>query len=85
MQGKAGPGRPPGAPNKITKQIKEAIAEAFERAGGVDYLVKLAAEDPKTFCALVGKVIPLQVQGDPDNPIHMRHSKIEIVVVKPQA
>lgn len=79
----AGPGRPKGAPNKITRDIKQAIAEAFEKAGGVDYLVKLASEDPRTFCALVGKVIPLQVAGDPDNPLFP--SRIEISVVRPKA
>lgn len=59
----AGKGRPKGASNKTTKAIKDAITEAFEKAGGVDYLVTLAKEDPRTFCALVGKVIPLQVEG----------------------
>lgn len=63
------PGRPKGVPNKTTLEIKTAIIEAFEKAGGVDYLVTLAKEDPRTFCALVGKVIPLQVTGDPDNPV----------------
>lgn len=58
-----GPGRPKGSANKTTTAIKEAVVEAFEKAGGVDYLVKLASEDPKTFCGLVGKVIPLQVEG----------------------
>jgi hypothetical protein len=64
-----GPGRPKGVPNKTTLEIKTAIIEAFEKAGGVDYLVALAKDDPRTFCALVGKVIPLQVTGDPDNPV----------------
>lgn len=59
----AGKGRPKGASNKTTKAIKDAIIEAFEKAGGVDYLVTLAKDDPRTFCALVGKVIPLQVEG----------------------
>lgn len=68
-RGNAGKGRPPGALNKTTVEIKTAIIEAFEKAGGVDYLVRLAAEDPRTFCTLVGKVIPLQVTGDPENPV----------------
>lgn len=62
-KGKPGPGRPKGLPNKTTQAIKDAIVEAFEKAGGVEYLVTLAKEDPKTFCGLVGKVIPLQVEG----------------------
>ena len=67
--GNAGKGRPPGVPNKATKAIKDAITEAFEKAGGVDYLVTLAKDDPKTFCTLVGKVIPLQVEGQLDSAI----------------
>ncbi len=59
----AGKGRVKGVPNKTTKAIRDAVVEAFERAGGVDYLVTLAKEDPRTFCALIGKVIPLQVEG----------------------
>jgi len=68
-RGNAGKGRPRGALNKTTTEIKTAVIEAFQKAGGVDYLVKLAEEDPRTFCALVGKVIPLQVTGDPENPV----------------
>lgn len=64
----AGPGRPKGASNKITKDIKEAIANAFVSVGGEAYLVKVAKEDPKTFCTLLGKIIPLQISGDQDSP-----------------
>lgn len=62
-EGKPGPGRPKGVGNKTTTAIKEAVVEAFNKAGGVDYLVGLSKSDPKTFCGLVGKVIPLQVEG----------------------
>ena len=60
----AGIGRKKGVPNKTTQAIKDAIVQAFDRAGGADYLVQLAKDDPRTFCGLVGKVIPLQVEGD---------------------
>lgn len=69
---RAGMGRPKGSANKTTRAIKDAITEAFEKAGGVDYLVKLADSDPKTFCTLVGKVIPLQVEGNLDTAITFR-------------
>ncbi|GJD63768.1 hypothetical protein [Methylobacterium frigidaeris] len=62
-------GRKKGTPNKTTADVKASILSAFEKAGGVDYLAKIADEDPKTFCALLGKVIPLQVTGDADNPV----------------
>lgn len=56
-------GRQKGVPNKITTDIRTAIQEAFDKAGGVDYLITVAREDPKTFCALIGKVIPTQITG----------------------
>ena len=31
---------------------------AFEQAGGVEYLVRLAQEDPKTFVPLLIKTMP---------------------------
>lgn len=57
------PGRPKGSPNKTTAAVKDAIVEAFELAGGVQYLLNVAQTDPKTFCGLIGKVIPLQVDA----------------------
>lgn len=65
----SGPGRPKGSRNKITKDIKIAILNAFNEVGGQDYLVKVAQEDPKTFCALIGKIIPHEITGDADNPL----------------
>lgn len=76
----AGPGRPKGASNKITRDIKEAVARAFEKVGGEDYLVTIAREDPKTFCSLLGRVIPLQIAGDNENPL-----TIQIVTGVPRA
>lgn len=58
-----GPGRPKGAANKITREIKEAVCEAFEKAGGVEYLVNIAKTNPTVFCTLLGRVIPQQVNG----------------------
>lgn len=68
-KGNAGKGRPKGSPNKATRAIREAVVEAFDKAGGVDYLVQLAKDDPKTFCGLIGRVIPLQVEGEMDQNI----------------
>lgn len=80
---KKGPGRPKGSANKITKNIKQAIEEAFNNAGGVEYLEKLAKDDPRTFVPLLAKLLPLQVAGDADNPIAHVH-KIERVIVRPK-
>jgi len=78
-----GSGRKKGTPNKLNASVKAAIEEAFHRAGGVEYLVKLAKEDKRTFAMLLGKVIPMQLSGDPDNPVFP--PKIEIVIVDPKA
>lgn len=58
-----GPGRPKGSANKLTKDIREAISEAFEKAGGVDYLVGLSKTNPQAFCGLIGKVIPQEINA----------------------
>lgn len=77
-------GRQKGSLNKIKLEVKEAIAAAFDEVGGKDYLVALAESDPRTFCTLVGKVVPMAVGGDPDNPIRLA-GKVELVIVDPNA
>lgn len=62
-------GRTKGTPNKLTADIKAAIERAFDAVGGAAYLKRVAEEDPRTFCTLLGKVLPTQVTGDPENPV----------------
>ncbi len=65
-------GRTKGTPNKTTALLKDAIIKAAEQAGKGDlvkYLAKQAEDNPGPFLALLGKVLPLQVSGDPDSPI----------------
>lgn len=62
----AGKGRPKGATNKLTRTIKEAIEQAFDMAGGAEYLARMADEQPAAFMTLLGKVLPTQVQADID-------------------
>jgi hypothetical protein len=59
-------GRQKGVPNKVTQDVRKAIIEAFEKAGGADYLLTLATSDPRTFCTLLGKTVPTQISGDED-------------------
>jgi len=59
-----GSGRKKGGTNKITADVKQAIMEAFNALGGAEYLCAVAREDPKAFCALLGKLIPVKVAGD---------------------
>jgi hypothetical protein len=69
-----------GSPNKNTAAIKDMILAALHESGGVDYLVK-RANDPRTasaFLGLVGKVLPMTVAGDPDNPLQTV-TRIELV------
>jgi hypothetical protein len=67
-------GRKKGTPNKTTALLKDAILQAAENAGGgkdglVSYLEMQAKLNPGPFLALLGKVLPMQVTGDPDNPV----------------
>lgn len=79
-------GRQAGTPNKTTALLKDAILKAAEQAGGeaglVGYLQQQAKDTPAAFMSLLGKVLPMQVIGDEDNPVqHL--VKIERVVVRP--
>lgn len=74
-----------GIPNKTTAQLKDMILQALDKSGGVDYLVE-RANDPKTapaFLTLVGKVLPMTVQGPGENGEHI-FKKIVVEVVKPK-
>jgi len=63
-QGKPGPGRPPGVPNKLTSTVKMMVLGALERLGGEAYLQRMAKKHPQAFMTLLGKIIPTQVVGD---------------------
>lgn len=54
-------GRKKGTPNRMTASLADAIDKAFEQAGGAEYLVTVARDDPKTFCALLGKRLPKDI------------------------
>ena len=65
----AGPGRPRGIPNKVTQSVKEAIERAFEKLGGQEYLVHVGRTDPRTFCALLSKLLPTKLANADGSPI----------------
>lgn len=79
--GKGNPGKPKGAVNKVTKELKEMILEALEGAGGVEYLQQRAIDTPGPFLALIGKVLPMQVTGGGGGPL--QHA-VEIKIVDPR-
>lgn len=72
---KSNRGRKAGIPNRVTTALKEAIilaAAAVGRDGsGKDgltgYLVRLAKTEPRSFAALLGRVIPLHIVGSVDH------------------
>lgn len=70
----AGKGRPKGVPNKNTAIIKDMILRALDEAGGHQYLVEQAEANPSAFMTLLGKVLPLQIAGDPNNPLAVNTS-----------
>lgn len=45
------------------------ILAALDEAGGVEYLKKRATDTPGPFLALIGKVLPTTLAGDPDAPL----------------
>lgn len=84
--GNAGKGRPKGSPNKTTAILKDAILQAATNAGGgdmVSYLQRQAEENPGPFMSLLGKVLPMTVTGDKDNPLTV--AIVERRIVRPNA
>lgn len=63
-----GQGRPKGSLDKGNALIREMVVTALHGVGGVAYLQKKAESHPQAFMALIGKVLPVQVEGG-DNPI----------------
>lgn len=84
MAGKGKPktgGRQKGTTNKLTADVKAMVLEALNKAGGVKYLLTQATTNPNAFLTLVGKVLPMTVAGDPDNPLTV--NTIERRIVRP--
>ena len=78
-------GRKKGTPNKTSALLKDAILKAATDAGDGDlsaYLLQQANGNPTAFLTLLGKVLPMQVGGNPDNPVETIH-RIERVIVSP--
>ena len=73
------------SPTRRTALLKDAILAAAEKAGKGDivaYLERQAEENPVAFLGLFGRVLPLQIQGDRDNPLVI--SRVEYVIIDPK-
>ena len=65
------PGKPKGAVNKTTKLVKEVFASVFsELQDDPNACLKAwGKENPTEFYKLASKLIPIQIAGDPENPL----------------
>ena len=62
-------GRAKGTPNKITLSVREAIERAFDNLGGASYLEHVGRTDPRTFCALLSKLLPTKLANADGSPL----------------
>jgi hypothetical protein len=62
-------GRAKGTPNKITQSVREAVENAFQKLGGTEYLVHVGRTDPRTFCALLSKLLPTKLANADGSPL----------------
>ena len=80
-------GRPPGALNKMTQTVRDAIAQAAEGLGGPAGLIAWVQKDKKNefafWTSIYPKLLPLQLRGDAANPIQIVH-RMERLIVDPQ-
>lgn len=70
-------GRKKGVQNKLTREVKAAIENAFVTLGGEKYLVRVGRRQPAVFAQLLGKLLPLQITGKDGDPfkadVNVRH------------
>jgi len=62
-------GRQKGTVNKLTVSIREAIERAFDNLGGASYLEHVGKTDPRTFCALLSKLLPTKLANADGSPL----------------
>jgi hypothetical protein len=69
----AGSGRKKGQVNKITKSVKEALAEAFEQMGGIPSLVRWGRLNQGEFYKLWVRLLPIQVNNTIGTPVKIEN------------
>lgn len=75
-----GAGRPKGSLDKGNALIREMVVLALDQLGGVKYLATTAKSHPAAFLALLGKVMPIQIEGGGGGPLE---AKLTIEYVRP--
>ena len=68
----AGNGRPRGAKNKLTRDVKAMILAALDGVGGQAYLEEQAVKNPVAFLTLLGKLLPMTLQGGSSEPLTIK-------------
>lgn len=75
-----------GEPRTKTKKAYEAIEAAFEGIGGVPALIAWAKENQGDFYKTIfPKIIPVQLAGDPENPVQVAVKEIVLRGVRSDA
>lgn len=64
--GKGNPGKPKGAVNKVTMDLRQMVLAALDKAGGAAYLQQQAKDNPAAFMTMLGKCLPkdVKIEGD---------------------
>ena len=81
---KLGRGRPPNSPNKVPKLLKDAIMMAAELEGSnqhgkdklIGFLRYVAREDLRSFCGLLGRVLPLQIESRHETTVDVTYQSV---------
>lgn len=55
--------------NALTVSVREAVERAFEKLGGASYLEHVGRTDPRTFCALLSKLLPTKLANADGSPL----------------
>ncbi|MCY1394487.1 hypothetical protein D3C76_497980 [compost metagenome] len=78
-------GRLKGTPNKATKEVKEALTEAFDKLGGVAALVRWGKDEPGEFYKLWARMLPHEIkQGPPqEDPLSLLLQQISGRTLRP--
>lgn len=65
-----GSGRKPGTPNKLTRAMRDDWLEAYEKRGGVAFLLGL---DDETFAKGLLRMVPNEVAAKVESEIRLRY------------